>query len=76
MSTGVLAIAAAAAVACPAPTLWQMRRGRRPSCASATRGRDDVAALRRRQHDLEARIAELSDENGDEQRSYAPTARG
>jgi hypothetical protein len=75
MSAVVLAVAAVAAVACPVHMLWQMRHGRRSTCAPAT-PRDDVAALRRRQHNLEARIAELSAKNGDEHHSYAPTARG
>jgi hypothetical protein len=72
MSIVVLVVAAAVSVACPAHMLLQMRRGRRPTCASATPSEDDVASLRRRQRDLEARIAELSDEH----HSHAPTTRG
>jgi hypothetical protein len=76
MSAVVFAVAAGAAVACPAHMLWQMRRGRRAMCGPAPSQHDDVAAVRRRQGDLDARIAKLSVENVDDDRPYAPTGRG
>jgi hypothetical protein len=75
MNTVVLAIVAAAAAACPAHMLWQMRRGRGATCGPAPSREHDVAAVRRRQRDLEARIAELSVQNGDDNQPSVPAAR-
>jgi hypothetical protein len=60
VSTIILGAAAAVAVACPAHVLWQMRRGRRPSCAPVRSDESGVEALRQRQRDLHSRIAELN----------------
>jgi hypothetical protein len=76
MSTVLLAVVAAAAVACPVHMLCQMRRGRRTTCGRAPSRAHDVAAVRRRQRDLEARIAELSVQNADDDQSHAPATRG
>jgi hypothetical protein len=76
MSTVVLAVVAAAVLACPVHMLWRMRRGRGTTCGPAASREHDVAAVRRRQRDLAARIAELSVQNGDDDHSYAPAARG
>ncbi len=76
MNVIVLAVVAAAAVACPVHMLWQMRRGRGATCGPAPSREHDIAAMRRRQRDLEARIAELTEQNGDDDQSYVPATRG
>ena len=76
MNTVLLAVVAGAAVACPVHMLWQMRRGRGATCGPAPSREHDLAAVRRRQRDLEARIAEVSTLNGDDDQSYVPVARG
>jgi hypothetical protein len=54
VTTIVLAVAVAVALACPAHMLWRMRRGRQASCMPP---RDDANAISRRQ----ARLAEEVD---------------
>jgi hypothetical protein len=76
MSTVVFAAGAVAALACPAHMLWQMRRGRRASCMPAQPQENSVEALRRRQRDLEARIAELSVDDSNDDQSYLRAGRG
>jgi hypothetical protein len=76
MNTVVLAVVAAAAVACGAHMLWQMRRGRPATCGAAPSREHDVAAVRRRQRDLEARIAELSTPDGGDGQASVHATRG
>lgn len=66
------ALIAVAALACPAHMWWANRRGKRPLCCPPRRhteeGPADVEALRARQREVEARLAELDVD--------APAARG
>jgi cell division protein FtsB len=63
MSTTLLVAAAVvAAAACPLHMWWQQRRGRRAACGMPVRraaSENDVVALRARQQELAAQIAEL-----------------
>jgi hypothetical protein len=59
-----------AGLACPAMMWWQRRRGREAACcapASVRDERSELEALRERQRELAARIAEL--DRGDEARA-------
>ncbi len=55
MSTALLVLVVAAALACPLHMLWAMRRGKRAACCPPRRG-DDVEALRARQQALAAEL--------------------
>lgn len=57
MSTWLLLVVLAAALACPLHMLWAMRRGERPLCCPP-RTPSDEDALRERQRALAAQIAE------------------
>ncbi len=60
MSTVLLAVAVIAGLACPAHMCWRMRRGQHAACCPPRHAEPDVQALRQRQRDLQARIAQLS----------------
>lgn len=63
MTTVILAVAAAAGLACPAHMWWRMRRGKRAACCPATAGEDGAAVrLQRRQQALRQRLAGLDEE--------------
>jgi hypothetical protein len=59
MTTALLVVAVAAALACPAHMLWRMRRGRGASCAPSRESADSGSELRARQRALAARIEQL-----------------
>jgi hypothetical protein len=76
MTTVLLAVGAAAALACPAHMLWRMRRGDGPTCGDGPYRKAGVDAARRRQRDLEAPIDELATRANEADPSCAPTVRG
>lgn len=59
MSSWLLILVLAAALACPLHMLWAMRRGKRPVCCP-TRESPDVEALRDRQRALAAQLTEAT----------------
>jgi hypothetical protein len=59
VSSWLLILVLAAALACPLHMLWAMRRGKRPICCP-TRERPDVDVPRDRQRALAARLAEAT----------------
>lgn len=61
MTTVLLVIAVAAALACPAHMLWQRRRGKSAGCLPAA---DAAETLRRRQGRLAEQLAELRRQRG------------
>ncbi len=65
MSTWLLILVLAAALACPLHLLWAMQRGKRPACCPPSKT-PDVESLRERQRALAAHLAQLTSGDGDQ----------
>lgn len=57
MSTALLIVAVATALACPLHTVWAMRRGKRAVCCPPRAQTIDAERLRQRQRELGAELA-------------------